>query len=253
MAHLRIWRGIGGLLAAALWTGSVTGAEVPLSAAEQMQKAHDGRAVWQKFPGFEAEIVARQNGEEVRGKLLVAADGTLTFQWQTGSTTPDWLSRSLDSLIGHRLSESDAIVDVEYADEEPQHPFGRLIKSKDKQDQSLWRVKGDVLTEVHRFNEKTHFVISVADVARTPEGQHLPQDFTVDTWDRATGRLIKSRQVHTTWTRVSGVDLPQSWWAVVNSDGEQRQVDAIELTHHRLLGSPTTAVSAPEKATLSAR
>lgn len=242
-----------GLLAAALWTGNAIAAETPLTAAEQMQKAHDGRAVWKTFPGFEAQIVARQNREEVRGKLSVAADGSLTFQLQNGSSAPDWLTRSLDSLIGHRLSDGEAIVDVEYADDDAQHPFGRLIRSKDSQDHSLWRVQGDVLTEVHRFNDKTHFVISVADVARTPEGAHLPQDFTVDTWDRATKRLIKSRQVHTTWKRIDGVDLPQSWWAVVNSDGEQRSVEAIELSQHRLLTPQTTAVPSTEKSTLSAR
>lgn len=223
------------------------------TAPEQMLAANKGRAVWKQFPGFEADIRASQGKSVVAGKLHVSADGSLKFQLPEGTEAPEWLTRSLDSLIGHRLSDSEAIVDVEYADDDAGHPFGRLIRSKDGHDHSLWRVQGDVLTEVHRFNDKTHFVISVADVARTAEGQHLPQDFTVDTWDRATGRLIKSRQVHTTWNRVDGIDLPKSWWAVVNSDGEQRSVESIELSNLRLLTPATTAVPTEEKATISAR
>ncbi|OYW16721.1 MAG: hypothetical protein B7Z55_14040 [Planctomycetales bacterium 12-60-4] len=160
----------------------------------------------------------------------------------SGSDQAEWLERALDSLIGHRLAGSDAIGNVEFADDNATHPFGRLMRSLDPQEKSLWRVRGDVLTEVHRFNDKTHFVISVSDVARTAEGKHLPQDFTVETWDRATGRLIKSRQVHTEWTRVQHIDLPTRWWAVVNTDGESRSVESFELSAHRLL--PATVVSA---------
>lgn len=223
------------------------------TASEQMQKAHDGRAVWKSFPGFQADLVARHDGEIIHGVLTVAADGSLKFQLPETSTTPEWLTRSLDSLIGHRLPGDDAIVNVEYADDDISHPFGRLIRSKDGRDQSQWRVREDVLTEVHRFSDKTHFVISVADVARTPEGQHLPQDFTVDTWDRATGRLIKSRQVHTTWKRIDGIDLPQTWWAVINTDGEQRHVESIELQNHHLLSTKTAGTPSVGKTSVSAR
>ena len=244
LTHITRWLHPAGLVLSALCLAQVCASEnprQPLTAAAQMQAAHDGRAVWVHFPGFEADIRASHQGEVVTGKLQVSAGGTIQLQLASDQKA-DWLERSLDSLIGHRLEGGDAIQNVTYADEPAEHPFGRLIKSNEASDHSLWRVQGDVLTEVHRINDKTHFVISVADVARNAEGKHLPQNFTVETWDRATGRLIKSRQVHTSWKRFGTFDLPVDWWAVVNTDGETRTVERIEFSGHRLL-SATAAVT----------
>ncbi len=210
------------------------GEKTELTAAGHLRAAHEGRAVWQNFPGFEATFVANQNGKTIQGTLVADSLGAVEIKVPEGTDTA-WVQRALDSLIGHRLSDSDVATNVEFADENAGHPFGRLIRSKDPNEHSLWRVKGDVLTEVHRINDKTHFVISVADVARTPEGKHLPQNFSVETWNRADGRLIKSRQVHTEWSRIGGYDLPVAWWAVVNVDGEGRTVEELVITGHRLL------------------
>ncbi|MDX1965682.1 MAG: DUF3386 family protein [Planctomycetaceae bacterium] len=231
-----------GAVVTALWLADVCASD-GRSAAAQMQSAHDGRAVWRDFPGFEAVLNANRDGQTFAGRLVVTPSGSIELR-MSGSANAEWLEKALDSLIGHRLADSDPIRNVEYADDNAAHPFGRLIRSLDREDASLWRVRGDVLTEVHRFNDKTHFVISVSDVARTPEGKHLPQDFAVETWDRATGRLIKSRQVHTEWTRVENFDLPTRWWAVVNSDGEGRSVESFELSAHRLLPKAAAAAGA---------
>ncbi len=232
-----------GAVITALWLAEACAAEAApdgVTAVGQMQAAHDGRAVWNDFPGFEAVLSANRDSEVVAGRLVITPTGSVELRL-SGADKAEWLEKALDSLIGHRLANSEAIRNVEYADDHAAHPLGRLIRSRDAAEKSLWRVRGDVLTEVHRFSDKTHFVISVSDVARTPEGKHLPQDFTVETWDRATGRLIKSRQVHTEWTRVQNIDLPTRWWAVVNSDGEGRSVEAFELSAHRLLPKATTA------------
>lgn len=241
MTVVGYWLSAGGFVAMALWLTQAVAAEP--TAAQLMQAGHDGRAAWHGFPGFEAKLTAATNGRSASGHVTVAADGKLKLDL-SNSEGFEWITRTLDSLVGHRLADSDASLNVEFADDDATHPMGRLIRSKDPAEKSLWRVRGDVMTEVHRFTEKTHFVISVSDVLRTPDGRHLPQDFTVTTWDKATGDLISSRQVHTEWKFVDGVAVPSLWWAAINTGKETRTTQRLELSEPRLLArSATTAVS----------
>jgi hypothetical protein len=240
-AILREWLVATGFVVSALWVAQALAAEPSTTTptAEQlMHTAHEGRAVWEKFPGFQAKLTASTNGKATQGTVTVAADGALRLDLASKEGF-DWIDRTFDSLIGHRLADGGAIRNVEFADDDVQHPLGRLIRSHEAGDKSLWRVRGDVLTEVHRFGEKSHFVISVADVTRTPEGKHLPQDFTVTTWDKATEQLLSSRQVHTDWKRVDGVDVPTVWWAAINGANGSRTAQRLELSEHKLLTTPT--------------
>lgn len=237
---LRDWVVASGFVASALWLSQVVAAEPApqaLTAPELMRAAHEGRATWQAFPGFKAKVSAATNEHAVEGQLTVSADGKSQLDLPSREGF-EWISRTLDSLIGHRLADSEAVENVEFADEQIHHPLGRLIRSSDGTDKSLWRVRGDVLVEVQRFNEKTHFVISVADVLRTPDGKHLPQDFTVTTWDNASGQLASSRQVHTEWKTVDGVAVPSVWWAAINTPDGKRTVQRLELTEQQLLPVP---------------
>lgn len=235
------WLSAAGFVATALCLSQAVAAEP--TAAQLMQSGHDGRAGWHKFPGFEAKLTASTDGRSAAGRMTVAADGKLQLDLSNKEGF-EWIARTLDSLVGHRLADSEANLNVEFADDDATHPMGRLIRSKNPAEKSLWRVRGDVMTEVHRFTEKTHFVISVSDVLRTQDGKHLPQDFTVTTWDKATGHLISCRQVHTEWTFVDGVAVPSLWWAANNTPGEKRSTQRLEWSEQRLLpGSARTAAS----------
>lgn len=235
------WLSAGGFVAMALGLTQAIAAEP--TAAQLMQAGHDGQAAWHAFPGFEAKLTAATNGRSAAGQVTVAADGKLKLDLSS-SEGFEWITRTFDSLVGHRLADSEANLNVEFADEDATHPMGRLIRAKNPAEKSLWRVRGDIMTEVHRFTEKTHFVISVSDVLRTPDGKHLPQDFTVTTWDTATGNLTSSRQVHTEWKFVDGVAIPSLWWAAINTSKETRTTQRLELSEPRLLArTATTAVS----------
>jgi len=221
------------------------GAESQPTAAQLMQAAHDGRAVWKNFPGFRAAVTARQNGKQATGTVTVSAEGgvTLTLDSDAGF---EWVAKTFDSMIGHRLAESGpANTNVEFAtSDDAQHPLGRLIKSKDATEHSLWRVQGDVFTEVHRVGPTSRFAIRVSDVYRTPEGTHLPQNFSVITWNPQTGELLKTRQVHHQWIRVGQTDLPQVWWAATQDDKGQQIVQQLELSQIELLDSK--AITSPK-------
>lgn len=203
------------------------------TAAEQMRKEHNARVVWTVFPGFSADVVLTQDGKSAKGTLSVDTDGKLTLKTDQ-SEGLDWAQRTLGSVVSHRLSDSGAITNVEFADDNATHPQGRLLKSLDTADRSLWRVKGDVLTEVHRVHDKTRMIISVSEVSRNPEGKHLPRSFTVTTWNSETGAIQSTRQVFNEWLRVGSFDLPARMLAInCKSDGT-RVVEEIVLANHKL-------------------
>lgn len=210
------------------------------TAAELMRRAHFGRAMWSDFPGFRADVVLTVDGETQKGTFQLDAKGEAKLVLE-GNAKAEWAERTLRSVVGHRFATDHYESDVEFADDEVNHPLGRLIKSTNPDEKSLWRVKGDVLTEVHRFGPESHFVITVGSVHRNAEGAHLPQNFTVVTWKNGTGELITSRQVYNEWTRVGEYDLPVRLVAINNKPGGERRVEQIQLSGLQLL--PVAAAS----------
>lgn len=210
------------------------------TAAQMMRTQHDARAVWDNFPGFRAKVRCANEGVVVEGEVTVDHTGEIELSLPQDEQFA-WVKRSLDSLAGHRLPGGDAESNVEFADEQVNHPQGRLIKSLDPAAHALWRVKGDVLTEVHRISDKTRFIISVSEVTRNPEGKHLPRTFVVTTWDNATNRIESVRQVTNEFTRVGKFDLPIRVLAVTNRSDGTRVTQQIELSSHKLIPGVTAA------------
>lgn len=224
---------------AMLLSPAVRAAESPQAA---MDRAHHGRATWQKFPGFTAEVTAATANQSSSGTLQVSSAGKIELTLADPQGL-EWVERSLNSLIGHRLADDQRATNVEFADEDTQHPLGRLLKSKDASEKSLWRVQGDVLTEVHRFHGDNHLVISVAEVVRTPEGTHLPKSYSVTTWNKA-GAIVSTRQVQQEWKRVAGVDLPVRVLAAINKHDGSRTVEEITFANHQLISTGAANISA---------
>lgn len=212
------------------------------SAQTSMDRAHHGRATWQKFPGFTADVRASSANRSSAGSLSVSADGKIELKL-TDPQGLEWAERSLNSLIGHRLADDQGATNVEFADEDTRHPLGRLMKSKDANERSLWRVQGDVLTEVHRFHGDNHMVISVGEVARTPEGKHLPKSYSVTTWNKD-GAIVSTRQVLQEWKRIDGVDLPVRILAAINKNDGSRVAEEITFAQHKLLSQGAENISA---------
>ena len=116
------------------------------TADELMKRAHEGRVSWRDFRGFQADVTASTDGKTAKGKLTVESDGTIRLSLRNAEGM-EWVEKSLDSVIGHRVSDGAAVQNVEFADEDTHHPLGHLIKSRTANEKSLWRVQGDVMTE----------------------------------------------------------------------------------------------------------
>jgi len=212
---------------------SVTAAADTPTAVELMQQAHDGRAEWIRFPGFTAHLKCTSGTETVEADVTITADGRTTLNLPEGEQF-QWVRRAIRSLVNHRIASSPAITTVEFAEEQATTAQGRLLRSTATGDQRKWRVKGDVMTEVHGASAKDRFMISVADVFRTPEGKHLPKDFVVTTWNVPENTIKSARQVHVEWLRVEKeLDLPARYLAVTTRPDGSLTAQQIEFSQHK--------------------
>jgi hypothetical protein len=203
------------------------------SAGEMIHAARDTRATWNNFPGFEADMVLFAEGKQQTGRIKVAADGQVTL---TGFQLADEKVplATLRSLVGHRMPGSESDDKVSFADEQADHPLGRLIKlDYDSAMASAYRIKDDVIREVNRQSETGKFTISVFQVNRNAEGKYLPGFYTVNFWNKD-GSLRSSSTTHETWVRVGSFDLPATHDAVYSGANERRNTSMI-FSNHALL------------------
>lgn len=231
----------GGLVLMALMFASETQGDEQGSgnatAEELMVRAHAARATWgEDFPGFSADVRLSRNSQRVAGRLTVTADGEVQLDIPE-SFDAEWAQRQLDSLVQHRQAGSDREYNVSFADDETTHPLGRLIKFNEDRLHSIYRIKGDVITEVHRTMGDQRFTISVLGVTRNAEGKYLPRTYSVSFWEAGSGDLKTSSTVQDTWKRVRRFDLPARILTVTTEDGSERDVKEIRISGHVLLES----------------
>lgn len=205
-----------------------------------MKRAHLARSGWDdKFPGFKAKINVVVDSQRVAGAVTVSPSGEVELQLLEGPAAK-WAREQLESITMHRTAGVKDKYEVSFADDAAEHPLGRLIKFHGGATHSLYRVRDDVITEVHRTMDKFRFTISVTDVDRTPEGQVLPRHFNVSYWEVAGGQLQSNNDFSDHWIRLDKYDLPQSR-LLVRTAKDLRQVSELRLIEHQLLDAkPTT-------------
>lgn len=204
------------------------------AAAEKMMKdAHVVRSGWDKsFPGFTADLAVNIDGKEAKGKFTLTREGKLDIQLPAGPLA-GWAEQQLDSIVSHRNAGVREKYDVTFADDELNHPLGRLLKFSGNH--NFYRIKGDLITEVHREIAKGgKFTISVTDVVKSSDGKYLPKAFNVTFWD-GDGNITRNEDYQEDWIRVGNYDLPQRRLLVKTAKGS-RQVGELKLANHKLLG-----------------
>jgi hypothetical protein len=215
--------------------------DAALSAPALLKRARDARAVWQQFPGFRARLDLDLPGYTGQGDLTVTRDGQIQLSgFPTGGDLKQ-VEGYLDSLVQHRLADTGADENVEYAAENESHPLGRLLRFKgDEELHSTYRVRGDVITEVNREMGDTRFSIAVLAVHRTVDKRNLPEVFTVSFWKKPTGMLERSETHVNRWVRVGRFDLPERIELLRATNGGTTSM-RITLSDHQLSGSGTSA------------
>lgn len=180
-----------------------------ISAADALERARAGRAVWKDFPGLAADLTLRGGDKEVTGKVEIDADGIVSFE-APESPLAEWAEEQLNSLVQHRMPEGEVSTgNVTWVDENDDHPLGRKIRLDDTELASAYRLKDDVIMEVNRWMGPIRFTISVLEIERNPEGKYLPRSFAMNFFDAKSGELKNSLAYRNQWQRVGNFDVPQ--------------------------------------------
>ncbi len=212
---------------------SGTAAGASASAVDVVRRARDARAMWENFPGFEANLKLFAEDRSQQGRITVSAAGEVTL---AGFELKDEKAvlQTLRSLVSHRLGGGADDESVSFMDQQLDHPLGRLIKfDEDVSMGSHYRIQDDVIRQVNRKTDGGRFTISVFEVRRNEEGKYLPGVYSVNFWN-ADGTLRSNSTTNETWIRVGAFDLPLTHDSVTAGKDIHKNV-RMEFSQHRML------------------
>ena len=199
-----------------------------------MKRAHDVRAEWKDFSGFKADVVVSADSNHIDGTVVVSADGDVALQL-ADSEVAEWAKEDLKSLVDHRLPRGSREYDVEFVKGERPNAQGRLIRFNDDRMHSVYRVRYNLITEVHRTMGNRKLMINVVDVQWNQEKKTLPRTYTVSSTDVKTDEVSSMQVVNNRWARVGMFDLPARVLKIINKEDGGREVREIRLENHELL------------------
>ncbi len=181
------------------------------SAVDALRRARQERAVWEDFPGYTTDLVVTSGDEKVTAKATIDASGVVELDMPE-SKLADWVEEQLSSLVQHRMPDGEVSEgDVKWAEENDDHPLGRLVSLGDTAFSSAYRLKDDVIMEVNRSaGPAMRFTISVLEIERNAENKYLPRAFTMNFFNAKSGALQNSLGYWNEWTRVGKFDLPKT-------------------------------------------
>ncbi len=177
------------------------------AATKLLSEARAARAAWKNFPGFAAEVTVNVNGKIAKAPVEVSAQAKVKLDLADKDFA--WLKGEIASLVGHRMVSGAAQAPAVFADDNLNHPSGRLLRPLNEKNSS-YRVRDKQLLEVNREMGDVRFTITVLKNTQNKEGQFLPAAFVVNTWDLKTNVLGSSRVHYYTWQRIGDFDLPRT-------------------------------------------
>jgi hypothetical protein len=201
------------------------------TAAALLRSAREARAVWGNFPGFSADLAVRYNEETVKGKVTITSDGDVVLAMPK-FTGAEWLQTYLESVVQHRMPGDPESENVRYVDEGRDNALGRKIALGDGDQDSVYRLAGDVVREVNRKAGPGRFTISVLDVEHNAEGKYLPRFYTMTFWN-GQGKVTSTSVTQDSWIRLGRFDLPLRTMQVTTTD-DRREVKLLEFSNHAL-------------------
>jgi hypothetical protein len=124
---------------------------------------------------------------------------------------------------------------LRFADDQDDHPLGRLLTVEGGRFASSYRVKDHQITVVNRHIGRRNMTITVLENERNREGRYLPRSYLVHYWDASTGDLDRVEAVQDRWKRLDAWDLPAEHTVTTSSDAGL-SVRSITLTEPKRLG-----------------
>jgi hypothetical protein len=224
------------------WPLAPTGADP--EAVKRFEDALSTRAVWNDFPGFTAKIAGTVEDRPFEGSVKVAPDGSVELKLDE-DVLNTWVQEQLESITMHRAASQTPGADrpkpvLRFADNQVDHPLGRLLSFDGGQFASSYRVKDGQITSVNRLLDGKNMTITVLENQRNAEGKFLPRAYTVQYWDESTGQLDRTENVRDQWIRLDKWDLPTQRTTTTSSNGGF-SVRGFTLSDHQLSAPKSAA------------
>jgi hypothetical protein len=205
-------------------------------AVQLFQEAMAARAAWSEFPGFSADIKANVDGRAWKGAATISTKGDVELTKADDVAAP-WAKEQLESLAMHRLARPQGKSPIlRFADDERDHPLGRLLTFEGGRFASSYRVKDRQLLVVNRSLGGVNMTITIVDNDTNADKKFLPRSYTVQYWHSLTGNLQRSETIQNRWTRLGSWDLPTQL-TVTTASVLGQGVKTMTLSQHRLLKS----------------
>jgi hypothetical protein len=208
--------------------------EADPKAVELFQEAMAARASWHEFPGFRAEVKALVDGRAWKGAATISTKGDVELTAEDDTVAP-WVKEQLESFAMHRLARPQAKAPVlRFADDDANHPLGRLLAFDGGKFASSYRVKDQQIMVVNRALGKTNMTITVLENDLNADKKFLPRTYSLQYWNSLNGELQRAETIQNRWTRLGSWDLPTQL-TVVTSSSSGQGVKTMTLSQHRLL------------------
>lgn len=193
-------------------------------ATKMLADARLARAVMSNFPGFTADLVLTIKSQQIKGVVQVDSKGKVVIG-QIEGPNASWAKRILASAVSHRLQNPEAMkTPCAFADEDAQHPLGRLVNVLNDELHSSYRIRDNQIMVVNRVQDGSKFSITVQENIKNEEGKFLPVAYAVHHWAKD-GSLEKTEAHTQGWTRQNSFDLPQ----LIRVITVNKEIDAREL------------------------
>lgn len=165
------------------------------------------------FAGVTADVVLNDNGKIAKGSINYEAGKSVELKIEgLDDEVKGWLNDQTMSIIAHRrggdFSKGDGRHPITFA-EDDSSPAGRRIAVNDPM-KSHYRIRNNQVVEVDRTMGADHFIITVLETTRTPDGKNLPRHFTVTYFDAKSGAVKRSETFTDDYKLIDGVWFPTS-------------------------------------------
>ena len=165
------------------------------------------------FAGVTFDVVLNDNGKSAKGSINYEAGKSVEIKVEgLDEEAKGWLNDQTMSIIAHRrggdFSKGDGRHPITFA-EDDNSPAGRRIAINDQM-KSHYRVRDSLVAEVDRTMGAEHFIITVLDTTKTPEGKNLPRHFTVTYFDAKSGAVKRAETFTDEYKLIDGVWFPAS-------------------------------------------
>lgn len=211
-------------------------ADEPKADAEATRLLADARAarlLWTRFPGFTANVEVNLNGKVHKGTAAVTEKGKVTLA-DLPEDAAKWAKQILGSAVSHRIGGGSEETPCAFADDDKDHPLGRLINVLNDEMHSSYRIKDRQIMVVNRDMGGTKFSIVMQENRILDNGQYLPASYTVCTWEPKTGALARCESHTQTWQRVGAFELPKM--LRVATTAKETTVNSLTLSDVKLTG-----------------